>query len=156
VQEAINSMKLSSASASITQVEPIAKPVIEINPRPTKLSNVCKSGNATNTSSITVFQLPANKQFWLTSCYIALAKDATCDAATGIWGLAVIVDGATVYPLRLPIATLTASSQGMTLTLAAPLKVDVGTLISGSSLTFTAGTCSRTVGITGYIEDGNL
>lgn len=103
-------------------------------------SNYVKSGNSSTTGSIAP-TLPDGYDYYLVGAALSVAKDATCDIATGSVDMQLLVGGVLTTALRLSVLTTTAQSISNSISLANPLKVEPGTCaITG---TFTAGVCNR-------------
>jgi len=108
---------------------------------------------STSGGASTIYTTPTDKDFYLVSATIGVAKTVLCDTATARYSISVVIQGTTRAVLAVPLATLTASSQVATLTFNPPIKVDRGTIISSGTPTFTAGELNRNVSIVGYISD---
>lgn len=126
-------------------------PVIDMTPRFHDLAIISKGSSATSSgTSTTVHNISSDKDFYLTAASLGLIKDATNDAATGNLSLQGTSNGSSALILRIPVLTLTAQNNTISLVFNPPLKLDRGTSISTSQGTFTAGNYVRVSCITGY------
>lgn len=125
-------------------------PVVDVNPKHSRIVNVIKGGQSNSTGTITILTVPAGKAFYLTGFTIQVDKDAACDN-TDV-ALSTTLDGATVYLAYTRVATLTASSKVISRDLSCPVKVDAGNSISLTGA-FTAGVLTRGYSILGYYID---
>ena len=129
-------------------------PVMEVNPKLLRRSDFVVTSNKTTSGSQSVYTVPVNRDFFITSLCFGFIKDVTCDAATGDITLAASIGGVSGIILRIPILTLTADSKTIVLNFPNGLKIDRGSTISiGTNPTYTAGLMSRSVSIFGYHVD---
>lgn len=129
-------------------------PVVEVNPALLRKVNWGKSVKSTTTGATAVLAAAENKQIYLTGATLGLAKNAACDIATGSLTIDVSIEGQTLNILGLPIATLTASSEAISVNFNPAIKIDKGSAIYQTSLTWTAGAASRYSSVVGYyVED---
>jgi hypothetical protein len=130
-------------------------PVMETNPELLRKVNIVANINKTTTGSGTIYTTLANKQFYLTSAYGTYVKDAAADVGQTGYCLSMggVIDGANIIILSLPSLALTAETEVISQTFNPPINVDRGSTISLGGATFTAGTMSRTCGITGYYDE---
>lgn len=136
------------------QVNNSIQPVIDINPKQFRRSNICVGTIATANSDTTLLTTDSTKEFFLTSASLSGCKDATCDIPTGQWAMiTAFPEGQTSSRAILGLSgiTLTAQNQSITQTFATPLKLARGTVISGSrGGAFTVGNNVRHFTIQGY------
>lgn len=113
---------------------------------------IVKNGNTSSSGGLTVYTTPTERDFYLTGIIFSMAKDSTCDVATGTVAINVVIDGTAVALAPIAVITLTAQAQIASLSLPVPIKIDRGTPISGS-VTFTAGVMRRTCTLIGYTQE---
>lgn len=130
-------------------------PVMEVNPKLLRRTNLIKSQSATANSNTTIYTTPTDKDFFLTNFVMQGIKDAVCDMATGqFFYLTVVIDGATTSLAPVSGITLTAQSERVVVVLAHPLKIDKGTnIILARGGAFAAGVFSRSATIMGYLVE---
>lgn len=114
-----------------------------------RYANITKSATGTG-ASVSIFTTPSDKDFYLCSAELTMAKDATQDTASGSISLGVIVDGVAVSVLRINIITLQAHQDSVVVAFPKPIKLDRNSSIAASRGASTAGTCSIGACITGY------
>lgn len=144
--------KIQSGSDSIPRV--LASqviPSIEVNPILTKEAFI-KVGYDSTSGSITLYTTPTNQDVYVTAAYLSIIKNAACDVATGPCSLSVVINGATVQLLRLPLITLTAQEQSISISFPHPIKIDRGTSVSVAG-SFTAGVYLRAAGISAFADE---
>ena len=126
-------------------------PVVEVGVKLVK-NAILKSVGRTSSGTGTIYTTPANQDFYLTGIVYSLVKDVTCDIGTGASHVTATIDGASVNLLSISTLNLTVQNQTITLILTHPLKIDRNTAISFGGA-YTAGTCSRSANITGFIDE---
>lgn len=128
-------------------------PVMETNPMIVSKVDVIKTIeiNVTSASTGPVYTCPTNQDFYLCGAVLYLVKDATCDATDSFKGINGVVNGETVILVRVPCLTLTAQSENASVDFNKPIKLDRGSSISHSNMTFSAGKCFRHMRIYGYL-----
>jgi hypothetical protein len=133
-------------------------PVMEVNPKLLRRTNIVKSISSTaSAGTTTIYSIPQGQTFYMTSAHISFTKDVVCDVARGRYAITCTIDGVSLsIPLEVSINTLTAESQSMALDFSHPIKVDAGTNIQVNSFTYAAGTSARCAGITGYLTSNDL
>jgi len=151
-EQIINTMKLqSSVDNPMISISNNGAPVIDINP---KYTTVVKTGVRTATGAgITLLTTESGanaRDFYVTSASLSLVKDAACDQASGSITFVTVIGGESVFPIRLPILTLTAQNQSIALSFPHPIKVDRGTSIITGNLAFTAGSFILSASVTGF------
>jgi len=97
-------------------------PVIDINPKLLRRSNVVKSGVLTNATTSTIYTVPSDKEFYLVAAALAFIKDATA-TTTKIAINVTTDDGLTGDVLAVPSITLTASTGEISNSFPAPIKI---------------------------------
>jgi len=130
---------------------PNAIPVIEVNPKIVKngfLENLKKGTSGGGT----VFTSNSNKLTYITQIVFTMVKDATCDVADGTLGVSFNIDNKAYY-IDIPILTLTAQNQTITINFEHPVLMDKGSNFVFSSNTFTVGKMWRSVAITGFLDE---
>lgn len=114
------------------------------------------AGTATSAGAATAFTASATQDTYLTHLTFSISKDATCDAATGTLSAAITVNGATISLLGISHQTLTALQETVTIAFCNPIKVDKGTSVRATNVTFTAGACRINVSCTVMVKDSGL
>lgn len=127
-------------------------PVMEVNPKLFRISNVVRNINTTASGAQTMYTTPTDKEFYLTGLYFSIIKDAACDMASGAVTINASVDGVSRTLFGIAVLTATAQNSSITFSFPTPVKVDKGAGIVYSG-TFAAGTCARTGGINGYLVE---
>lgn len=123
--------------------------VIPIQP----VSRIIKAAAASNTSIITPYTTPTDKDFYLTGVTLSFVKDAANDLATGSLLVQTTVNGETVSVTGIAVLTLTAQQQTVRCEFNPPIKVDRNAAIQLPTATFTAGAMRRVLCINGYTEE---
>lgn len=127
--------------------------------QPTFMTNLnySTSGGAasTNTSAgaATAFTASATQDTYLTAIGISVAKDATCDAATGTISANITVNGSTISVVSIAAQTLTAMDQTITIPLQFPIKIDRSSAVRTTNFTFTAGACRTAITCLVMVKD---
>lgn len=101
-------------------------------------------------SASTIYTAPTDRDFYLTGYSFSIIKDAACDTATGTIAIQCVVNGATKSVAVLRHLVTTAQNQSYCDDLSIPIKVDRGSIISISGVTYTAGAFGRSASIRGY------
>ena len=128
----------------------VTGPIATIAIQPT--CKTVRSGVTGSSGTLTLFTTPSDKDFYLCSFTISLAKDSTCDTASGVISLSATIDGVSQRLASLAVLTLTAQSINQVVSLQYPLKVDRNTAISING-TFTVGAMQRVGTLLGYTEE---
>lgn len=156
VQREINDLALSATTDAVAN-ETSDKVVLTygLNARN---SDFCAGTSNTNTGNITITMptVSASSEVYLTSVNISLAKDVTCDMATGVVTLQLtpFKSGIATDAFKLPVLTLTAQNSILSVSLPYPLRLKANTNMTLTG-TFTAGLCSRAATFTGYVVSSN-
>jgi len=130
---------------------PNVQPVLDITPDFHKKINLVKTLDSSGSGSATVFTTATDVDTYITGIQFSFIKDATCDAAnTSDPGITVTIGGLAVQICKLAMLTLTAQSQAIYMPLTIPVKVDRGTNVAITSVSYTAGTLVRATSIHGY------
>lgn len=156
IQKAVNDLALSTSSDKIpTETLDKVQLTYDLNK---KFSNFVIQAFSSTTGSlaITFPTIGANQEIYLTSLDLGIAKDATCDVATGSTAAKITPDASNISTtiLQIPIITLTAQNWVSHIDLSYPLKLkpNVAGTIAG---TFTVGTFCRSFSATGFITTSN-
>jgi len=129
-------------------VSEIIQPVIKIfSP-----CNIVRNGASTASGSLSVYTTPQDKDFYLTCASFGISKDAVSDISSGGKGLNAFIEGVSRSIIILPVLTLTAEHDQITINFQPPIKIDRNTSIS-SNITTTVGSCVRTISIVGYTQE---
>lgn len=125
-------------------------PVIEINPRLTRVTNILRSNNFANNTTATIYTTPSDQDFYLTGASLSFIKDATA-TSTDIT-LRSTINGAVRLILECVSLTLTADSQTTFMSFPIPIKIDRNVTITITSNTAVG---NITVGgvIMGYVDE---
>lgn len=108
------------------------------------------SGDITGTLSVLTVPNLKDKDFYLLSFEYAYFKDAACDVATGFAAFQVVINGANVSLMSIPLTTTTAEKNMYVFNLPRPLKLDKGSQISVAG-SFTAGVYQRRATVHGVL-----
>lgn len=127
-------------------------PVIDVNPKHSRVINVIVSALATNSTAGSLYVTPTDRDFYLSAIDLSMIKDAT---ATSLYScLRAVINGATILFCRIPGITLTAQTGSISVAFPSPIKIDRGTTISLINSTNVANvTVAGT--IYGYIIDNS-
>lgn len=129
-------------------------PVMEVNPKLLRRSNIVRSGGSITAGSATIYTTPGDKDFYLTACSASFIKDAANDNATGRFNAIVAtVEGIAQNLISFAVLTLTAQQQTVTISFPTPIKIDKNTAISIASTTIGAGSFAKYGNIVGYTVD---
>jgi len=156
IQKAVNDLAISATTDKVPN-ETLDKVQLTYSLN-NHFSSFLIAGNQTTTGTFTA-TLPtvsAGSETYLTAITLSMAKDATCDVATGSVALSVrTTDNNTLTViLRIQCITLTADAQTVTLSLPYPLKLVNGSTASCTG-TFTVGAMSRGFTLTGFTTSSN-
>jgi len=146
-----NGAKLSISEGFPQNLLPNIQPVMDMTPAFHRTTNLIQQ-RALNTSSgaSTIFTTSTEHDTYITGFSISLVKDATNDTASGAFTLSATVDSVVTILGSLAVLTLAAQDQTLSVTLKHPVKISKGTALTMGSLTYTAGTCSRSMVVYGY------
>jgi len=130
---------------------PSVIPVIDVNPKKTKILNIFYNKEATTTGqNINIYTTPIDRDFFLTNCSINKCCDATSDAVTGSYLTIPTADGKVMY-LVLAQAPLVAGDNTLALTFQQhPIRIKRGGVIVLTNATFSAGKYYSSGSIQGY------
>lgn len=127
-RELVDVGKLQTSKDKIPdQIADKVVPVIDINPKHSRISNICRVTTGANTTSATIYTTPADKDFFIVAAAVTVIKDAT--STSPYTQLTCTIDGAAVQILRIGTLTLTAEQRELSISLNVPIKVDRGTNI---------------------------
>jgi hypothetical protein len=139
------------------QLSKIIVPTLEVNPELSRKINVVQSINNTTNATYGIYTVPSGLQdFYLCGFTISLTKDAANDCTTGAVGFyATLAETNQVsYLGYIPVITLTASSDRLTMIFDKPIKLSRGTSISFANIAgMSLGLASRSATIYGYIDN---
>jgi hypothetical protein len=130
-------------------------PVMEVNPKLLRVCNIVRGVASSATGSVTIYAIPADRDFFLTACALAIEYDAICDNSSTY--IEVNIDGVTsgTNPILFSHITGNAGSRQMSFSFPVPIKVKSGTNIVMSG-TKTAGAFNKVANIVGYtVENVN-
>lgn len=124
--------------------------VLPIHP----VQRIVKIANRSSTGTTTLYTTPADKDFYLTSVFLNVTKDATCDVSnTDGPIIRAVIDGVTTTIIQVSVLTLTAQNYGQVISLPHPIKLDRNSAVTLAGATFSAGALSKAGGIFGYTEE---
>lgn len=133
-----------------TQLAEKVVPVMEVNPKLLRRVNVLKRNSAVNSTSATILAVAADRDFYLTSAFLSVIKDATSTSVSS--NITATIDGVSSNLLSIAELTLTAQSSQSNMAYTPPIKIDSGTNISVTNSTNVAN-ITAIAGITGYYSD---
>jgi hypothetical protein len=149
IEDAIRGNSVSNVAPS--KVSDDVQLVLNVNPKDYRRCNIVKGAIKSSTGNLTVYTIPADKDFFLTSISAGFIKDAANDMATGDIYFSCVIDGSITQLIRFPILTLTAQNAHTSLNLTTPIKIDRNSSIIISAVGgYTAGLMVRSCSITGY------
>jgi hypothetical protein len=156
IQKAVNDLALSPANDKIPS-ETLDK-IQLIYGLNSEYSNFTINGASTTSGALNI-PMPTidaqRQEIFITTIIVSIAKDATCDAATGPFILSgTAADGIARNMLNIEAITTTALQETIPLALTYPLKMKPNVNMSLSG-TFTVGSCVRAVSIYGFIKSSN-
>ena len=102
-------------------------PVMEVNPKLLRRTEIIRHNDATNATSASIYTTPANADFYLTHLTISTMKDAGSTATFS--AISCVIDGITRYAATLGFITLTASRDSLSINFSTPIKIDRNTSI---------------------------
>lgn len=130
----------------------VSGPVAVIPIKP--ICRIVRFAVRSTSGSGTVYATPTDKDFYLIGCSLSVQRDAACDAPSSDGArVGIVIDSVTQGLIPISCATLTAFSAEQNITFPFPIKIDRGTNITITGMTFTVGTCVRSVSIIGYTEE---
>jgi hypothetical protein len=154
IAEIIDALKL---DVNVDKI-PSPIPVIEVGMKQTK-RGFAIVGNQTTTGTLSIsFSSVSHSddQVYITGVTLSVSKDASCDVATGqILVYIYSADTGQIMNLTgMGILTLTAQTSQHNVIFTHPIKMKKGQTIAASG-TFTAGSMTRTVAVSGYVDTVN-
>lgn len=147
VERAQRVLNTKGSQAISDQVEDKIQIVLPLHP----ITRIVRAAGVSTTGSLTVYTTPTDKDFYLTGFFLAMAKDAACDANGGV-NLQAVIDGVTREIGCIAVLTLSADNQTINADFNNPIKLDRGSIVSFTG-TFTAGAMRRVASIRGYTEE---
>ena len=125
----------------------------ETNPKLIKYPNICKYAVANNATSATIYTVPADRDFCITSYTLSVVKDVTATSTES--AIKCQVDSATAQRIAaIATLTLTAERGQISGNFIPPLKIDKGSGITVTNSTNTSNITAEGT-ITGYLLDNN-
>lgn len=129
-------------------------PVVDINPKHSRIINLSQSIVVTATGgSTTALSARTDVDQYITSVWLGVSKNAACDVATGSYLMSATINGQAKNLFSIPLMTLQASDIIQVLAFPIPVKIDRGTAVSVTALGFAAGSLSRVAGVNGFTVD---
>lgn len=125
-------------------------PVIDVNPKHARITNIAKCTTQTAYGDVTLYTTPTNKDFFLTGFTINYQKDVVSDNAA--LDLYVTIGGAVTKIFGFKPITLTVGQESATYTFLNPMKLDKGTTITFTGAG-TVGVLGRGASIYGYLVE---
>lgn len=152
-KELINAAKIQTSRDIVpNQLAEKVIPVMEVNPKLLRRTNIMKASTKTTTGTQTVYTAPTDKDFYLTDLQLAWSKDVANDGISAFWVITIDGDSATTNILRLYGQTLTANQIVETISFSNPIKIARGSTLSISH-SFTVGASSIAGSLFGYTID---
>jgi len=156
IQKAVNELAFSTSSDKIpTETLDKVQLTYDLNRRFSNFS-VAFGTTTTGTLTLTLPNVSASSDTYITNLNFGMAKDATCDVAIGSIGVSITPADTNVASLilRIPTLTTTAQSENSIMDFPYPLKVKNGSTINVAT-TYTAGLMSRYVSVVGFTTSSN-
>jgi len=125
-------------------------PVININPKDYRTTNVLFASSSTSSGNIGIGTTSTTKDTFITSIQMSMAKDATCDVASGAIYLDMTFNDVVRDFAYISILTLTAQSQTVFLQFANPVRVARGSSILIGAGAHTVGLFSKAAAVHGF------
>lgn len=132
---------LSIAEGFPTQLANQVLPIVECNPLMLPKKVLFASNGQSISGTLGILTPSSSRDTYLTGITLSIAKDASCDIATGAVRVIGTIGGVSVSLLGISCITLTAQNSTVTVQFTEPVKVDRSALISYNT-TFTAGVCA--------------
>lgn len=153
-KELIEGAKIQIMRESVpNQIAEKVVPVMEVNPKLLRRTNVIINNNNSSTGSATIKVLPTGMNFYITAISLQVIKDAANDVADGQVTITAPIDGLSSTLINLPVLTLTAQNIGAIISFTYPIRLDAGGTISLVSNAFAAGKMRRIIQIFGYYDE---
>lgn len=127
-------------------VKPDIQPVYEVYRR---VCNISRTLIKTDTGAANVLAAASDRDISITAVSLSLAKDATCNVATGAIEVTATVRGVTTALCGIAVLTTTAERDSISVSFPAPVMIDRGTAVAVSG-TFTLGAMTRSITVHGY------
>jgi len=125
-------------------------PVMEVNPKLLRVSNVVANANAVNATAATVYTTPTTRDFYLCGAMLSVIKDVTATSTASV--INGTVNGAAVNFMSIAGLTLTTQNLSNTMIFNPPIKLDRNTAVQVTNTTNVANVTAR-AHIFGYIDD---
>lgn len=148
IQEVIEVAGLGTMDKKPSTLMSSVIPVIDVNPKHARITNVVKQIATGASGSQTVYTTPSNQDFYLT--YLHLSYQCSSTADNTYIQISAPINGATISLIYCIKNTLTAKEGDLVVTFPQPIKIDRSGTIEHST-SFTAGTVSRSTTIGGYV-----
>ena len=133
----------------------VVSPIIDVTPRMHRITDVI-NGSSSTATSFNVLTSSSTKDTYITGCSYSIAKDATADIATAAsCAVTVVVGGATLPIIKVPVITLTAQNITVTVQFPNPIKVDRNTSVLASRGSTTVGVVVIAATAWGYTVEPN-
>jgi hypothetical protein len=133
-----------------TKIADTVQPVININPKDYRKTNLLKQTTKTNTGTSAIFTTDAIKETYITGVLLSWMSTVASDSTTA--HVTCVQDGGIVYLQRLAKLTLTATTKDMFISFMNPVKVDKNTNVN-LTLGFTVGAENAQTCVYGYTVD---
>lgn len=125
-------------------------PVVNVNPKHARVTNVVESVRTTSASATTAYTAPSDKDFYLTGIFIQHMCDNADDGSEVVFRC--VINGAVKKIVTLGKLTLTAFSQGFTIPFPNPIKVDRGSVMDFDT-NATVGNRALSMSVFGYLVE---
>lgn len=142
-----------SRDSTPNQIADKVVPVIDVNPKHSRVLNHATVNTATNSAGVTIYTTPTDRDYFLTQVFLYFIKDVTSTSTYS--AIDVVIGGGRYTLLSLPQISLTVQQGGLSISFHRPMKIDRGTTIRLLNSTNVANITS-TGGVAGYtVENVN-
>lgn len=145
-QDAVRIFNTKGTDSLPPEVANVIQPVVNLQ----RVTHIMDATSKSTSGGTDYFTAPTDKDFYVTELSLGMIKDATCDASNGSATIKLTVDGNAETIIALPILTLTAQEQHVHVSLCTPIKIDRGSDVRMETVTYSAGSMTRTASVAGY------
>jgi len=124
--------------------------VVDVNPANLRRGDYIKVSARTSTGDLVLATTSTARDTFISGAQLGIIKDATNDGASNYVRITVVIDGITTDIIALPTLTLTAQNSFLSVNFREPIKIDRGSAITCTWVSYAAGLCVRTAGVTGF------
>jgi hypothetical protein len=136
---------MTSVDATPTEIAEKVVPVMEVNPKILRRSNIVLNTRMVNNTAATIYTVPTDRDFYLVSAMLSFIKDATSTATEVNLRLKDEL-GISQRIMEFECLTLTAQADSMCITFPFPVKVP-----SGAPITINCTTNNANISVSGCI-----